>query len=585
MIAFAAIAVIGVVAFLVLRSKKDTTVTVDEGPVQAPMTQDRSATAPDLPFVDITLAAGIDFEHESGARGEKFLPETMGGGCAIFDYDNDGDPDLLFVNGRSFADSDPGAATTRLYSNDGKGHFTDVTAETGVGVSFHGMGVAIGDIDNDGDRDIYLTGVGERFLLENTGGSFRDITASSGTSGDPADWSTAATFFDADQDGDLDLYVGNYVRWSKEIDFEIDFQLTGVGRAYGPPMQYPGADAYLFRNDGDLKFTDISESAGVRIKNPATGSPMGKALGVLPIDLDGDHLLDLVVANDTVQNFVLHNRGDGTFDEIGSDVGLGFNSDGAATGAMGIDAACFRDPDTIGIAVGNFANEMSSLYVDQKIPDEILYTDEAISEGIGPSSRLMLSFGLFFFDVDLDGRQDLLQANGHLESEIHRVQPSQQYKQPPQLFWNAGADARRAFTPLSNDKTGEFGEAIAGRAAAYADVDGDGDLDVLFTQVGARPRLLRNDQELPHHFIRFALQDETGNRDAIGAWIEIDAGGQRQRQPVLPTRSYLTQVEPKVTFGIGTATQVDSARIIWPDGATQDVEVTKIDGETLVRRE
>ena len=343
---------------------------------------------PSVKFTDVTEAAGIRFTHYNGARGEKLLPETMGAGCAIFDCDGDGAQDLLFINGNDWPwPPASGAATTpagppptmALYRNDGAGHFTDITAGSGLDVPLYGMGVAPGDYDNDGRTDLFVSGVGAAKLFHNEGGGkFRDVTVEAGVGGDAGDWSTSCAFFDYDKDGQLDLFVCQYVRWSREIDFEIGYTLVGVGRAYGPPMNFEGAFSRLYHNEGGGKFRDVSETAGIQIKNPATGRPAGKALGVMPVDIDGDGWLDIVVANDTVQNFVFHNQHDGKFREIGATAGLAFDSYGNTRGAMGIDAAWHRNDPTLGIAIGNFANEMIALYVAQKTP--LTFADEAIPE-------------------------------------------------------------------------------------------------------------------------------------------------------------------------------------------------------------
>jgi hypothetical protein len=547
---------------------------VIEGP------QIKASTAihpPAVRFTDITQQAGIDFVHVNGASGDKLLPETMGGGVAFLDYDNDGDQDLLFINSNYW----PGQATKdapppimALYRNDGTGHFQNVTRASGFGVSFYGMGVAVGDYDNDGWIDVFITAVGNNHLFHNENGVFKEITAAAGVAGNPSDWSTSAAFFDYDRDGDLELFVANYVHWSKAIDFEIDFRLTGIGRAYGPPTTFEGSYPYLYRNDGVGVFTDVSAASGIQVNNPDTGRPMAKSLGIVPIDIDNDGWIDLFVSNDTVQNYFFHNRG-GHFQDEGVSLGLAFDRNGSATGAMGADASYYRNDDDLGLAVGNFANEMTSLYVSQG--DALLYADEAIGDGIGPASRRALTFGLFFFDYDLDGRLDLFQANGHLEDEINRVQSSQHYAQPAQLFWNAGSAGSASFMEVTATQSGDLGKPVVGRGASFADIDGDGDLDIVVTQVGRRPLLLRNDQQLGHHWLRLKLIGRGGNQDGIGARIEVLSGGQTQRRQVMPTRSYLSQVELPVTFGIGEHTRVEAVRITWPDGFQQTLKDIGID--------
>jgi hypothetical protein len=526
-------------------------------------------------FTDVTRAAGIAFAHENGASGEKLLPETMGAGAAFLDYDGDADQDLLFVNSRRWSGAGEPATTMALYRNDGKGDFEDVTTSSGLDVSFYGQGVAVGDYDNDGRVDLFFSALGSNRLFRNLGDRFEDVTDRAGVAGDAQAWSTGAGFFDYDGDGDLDLFVCNYVRWSREIDLGLAFTLNGVDRAYGPPKLYEGTHSYLYRNDGDGVFSDVSAEAGIRIDNPATGRPMGKALALTFADADRDGDLDVFVSNDTVQNFVFRNEGDATFSELGAESGFGFDNNGAATGAMGIDAADFGDRGALAIGVGNFANETSSFYVQQADPWH--FVDVANAHGIGSPSRLRLSFGLFFFDYDLDGRLDLLQANGHLDDEINEIQPSQTYRQAAQLFWNCGVGGRACFSAVPGDGLGGLGRPIVGRGAAYADVDGDGDLDVALTQAGGPALLIRNDQALEHHWLRVRLVGRRSNRDAIGASIELRAGGATQRRRVMPTRSYLSQVELPVTFGLGAADHVEALRITWPDGSTQDATPAVLD--------
>ena len=546
---------------------------------------ERAATLPEVSFVDRTAPAGLHFVHQNGARGEKLLPETMGSGAAFFDYDGDGDPDLFLANARPWPDAPKSAQapTQALYRNDGTGRFEDVTAAAGLDVSLYATGVATGDYDADGDIDLFLAALGPNRLFENRAGHFVDVTAKAGVAGDPEAWSTSAGFFDYDLDSDLDLFVCNYVKWSKAIDYELNFTLNGKDRAYGPPTNYEGAFSYLYRNDGAGRFTDVSEAAGIRVVNKTSGRPMGKALAVTFADVDEDGFIDVLVANDTVQNFLFHNLHDGRFEEIGGASGIGFDSTGNATGAMGIDAGHHRDGEGLAVAIGNFANEMTSFYV-ARAPRALLFTDEAAGEGIGSPSRLFLKFGLFFFDYDLDGRLDLLEANGHLEEAIHDVQASQTYRQRAQLFWNAGPEARAAFSEVPADKLGDLSRPLVGRGATYADIDGDGDLDVLLTEVAGPPLLLANDQRLGHHWLRVKLAGAGQNRDAIGAWLELDAGGHTQRRQVMPTRSYLSQVELPVTFGLATAERVDELRVLWPDGTLERVTVPEVDRTIQVTR-
>ncbi len=552
------------------------------------VTAGQCAAADDLPvakFTDITREAGINFMHVTGAYGDKLLPETMGGGVAFLDYDNDGAQDLLFINSCYWPGHIPEGKqqpTLALYRNNGRGRFTDVTKGSGLDVSCYGMGAAVGDYDNDGAADVFITAVGGNHLFHNDGGGkFREVTSEAGVGGSTNDWSTGASFVDYDNDGKLDLFVCNYVQWSPEMDRAASFVLPKIGRSYGPPRNFTGTFPRLYHNDGHGRFIDVSAKSGIRLTNAATGLPTAKSLAVKPVDGDSDGWMDLIVANDTVQNFLFHNERNGTFKEIGARSGIAYDAYGLTRGAMGIDAARFRNDDTLGIAIGNFANEMNALYVAQR--DTLIFADEATKEGLGVPSAKLLKFGLFFFDYDLDGRLDVLTANGHLEPEINRVQADQQYRQPAQLFWNSGGTKGASFVTVPADKSGgDLLKPIVGRGSAFADIDGDGDLDVVLTQIGGSPLLLRNDQKLNHHWLRLKLVGAKSNRDGIGAWIKVRVGGRTLSRQVMPTRSYLSQSELPVSIGIGKATKVDSVEINWPGGATQKLASPAIDRLTTI---
>ena len=549
-------------------------------PLELPTVRDQdSIVIPEMRFTDITSLAGIDFQHENGATGQKLLPESMGSGCAFFDCDNDGDQDILFVNSskwESEKDADSMNQTMKLFVNDGDGQFEDQTNQRGLNIELYGMGVACGDYDNDGFTDIFISALGVNRLFHNDQGSFKEVSIAANVTGDKNAWSTSCGWFDFDNDGLLDLFVCNYVGWTREFDLAHNFQLTGSDRSYGRPQVFTGAFCYLYHNQGDGTFLDVSEKAGIQIRNPATNAPAGKSLGLSFDDYDDDGKLDIFVSNDTVQNFLFLNKGDGEFEETGVIAGVAYDTEGNARGAMGLDSARFRNNEEIGIAIGNFANEMTALYVSSN--NDLQFNDEAISTGLGPRTRLELAFGLFFFDCDLDGRLDLFTANGHLEQEINKVQSSQFYEQPPQLFWNCGPDSTTEFIQVPSSKTGtDFSKRIVGRGAAYADIDADGDLDILISTTGKKPRLLRNDQNANNHWIKFKLVGSQANRDAIGATITLKTEKQTQYRRVMPTRSYLSQVELPVTFGLGQEDHVSSVTIQWPGGGSYQMDNLKPD--------
>ena len=502
-------------------------------------------------FEERARVSGIDFIHVNGAFGKKWLPETMGSGAAFLDYDGDGDQDLLLVNGRSWPGRPAaGRARQALYQNDGQGSFRDVTQRAGLDLELYGMGAAAGDVDNDGDIDLYLTGLtGGRLFLNQGDGTFRDATASYGVA--DSGWSTSAAFLDYDRDGDLDLFVCHYVAWTPETD--LFCTLDGKKKSYCTPESYRGLTSRLYRNEAGTRFTDVSEAAGI-----ARGG--GKSLGVATLDYDEDGWMDLAVANDTQPNQLFRNRGDGTFEEKGVETGMAYSESGVARGAMGIDAGDYLNRGPESLLIGNFSNQMLALYHNSGK----VFIDKAPTSALGPTSLLYLAFGLFFFDYDLDGYADILVANGHVEDEIQAVQERVSYEERPLLYRNLG-DGNFEEVGLSGGP--DMAKPVVGRGAAYADVDGDGDLDFLISVNHGAPRLLIN--RLPpqgRHAIRLTAVGVTTNRSGIGARFRLRAQDQEQRRWVKSGSSYCSQSELPVTFGLGAATAAEEVEVTWPGG-------------------
>ena len=535
----------------------------------SPKTLDLNADEiPAIRFVDATTVWGIDFRHVTGAQGRKLLPETMGSGCAFFDYDNDGDPDLYLANSCSW----PGAAAQSgggcLYRNDGD-KFCDVTATVGLDTpNFYGMGCAVGDYDGDGCQDLFLSAVGSNRLYRNVDGQrFENVTANTGVAGQET-WSTGAAFCDYDIDGDLDLIVLNYVTWSPEIDLKQDFKLSGIGRAYGPPTGFQGTTIELFRNDGGRRFTEVAKDAGLQVFDPNTKVKVAKSLGLEICDLNDDGLPDLVVANDTVRNFVFVNEGQGRFKESGAAVGVAYDESGNARGAMGIRAGDVRNDGSLVIVVGNFANEITAFYVNEDQADPY-FIDEATSAGLGAATRDSLTFGVELLDFDLDGWLDLVSANGHVEPEVSKVQKSQRHAQPPELFWN---DHKKKFRQAGAEKNGaDFFRPMVGRGVATADVDGDGDLDLVITANGGRPRLLINEGACGGS-LRLDLRSKTSNAPALGTRVRIVTDHGPQERYLSGAGSYLSFSEPIVTFGLGQAREARAIEIRWPNGKIERID-------------
>ncbi len=506
-----------------------------------------------LAFHDVTEEAGIDFVHANGASPAKWLPETMGSGVLMLDYDGDGDLDLLF----------PSRGTARLYRNEGSWRFTDVTEGSGLSVTGYGMGGAVADYDGDGDPDVYLTCLDGNLLFRNDGGRFaRVLGAPSGGGwgdgkGEFPSWSTGATWFDADRDGDLDLLVVNYVRWAPHRD--VHAELVEGEKAYTRPQLYEGDGPRLYLQEGDGSFRDATAGSGLD-----RTAVLGKSLGVCLDDFDGDGGTDIFVANDTVQNFLFLATGPARWREAAVECGVAYDDAGAARAAMGVDSAEPANDGRIAVAVGNFSGEPVSLFAVVRGGKEPLFRDEAAAAGLREPTRLPLTFGVLFRDMDLDGWRDLVLANGHIEPSISRLRSELLYAQPPQLFRNLG-DGR------FDDASAAAGLArpIVGRGLAAGDLDGDGDLDLVFTANGGRPLVLRTDLAGSHHALRLRVrQPGTKNTDAIGAVVLVRALGVVQRGVVRTGGSYLSQGDPVLTFGLGAATEAE-VTVVWPDGMRQ----------------
>ncbi|HKB40934.1 MAG TPA: CRTAC1 family protein, partial [Gemmataceae bacterium] len=560
---------------------------------------------PNVTFTDITDKAGIRFHHTNGSFGKKLLPETMGSGVAFLDFDNDGHQDLLLIDSCYWPGHEgTGKPGLRLYRNKGNGTFEDVTEKMKLNVTLYGMGVAVGDYDNDGYPDVFITAVGGNRLFHNDRGQgFTDVTDRMGVGGpggwpagtknflehkDPITFSTSATFLDYDGDGRLDLFVCNYVTWSPTRDLSQSFTLVGGTRAFGPPTSFDGAQCFLYRNAGD-HFEDVSEKAGIQVwEKEGTGDQArlrgaGKSLGVLVCDVDEDGGPDIVVANDTVRNFFFHNvaaperPGGRGFVERGLTTGIAYaGSSPSARGAMGIDWGEYR-PGKHAFLIANFATEPST-FLRQNGPGALAFQDVAMPEGLYGPTRSPLKFGAFFFDYDLDGRLDLLTANGHLEPEITKTLPTQTYAQPAQLFWNTGLDKQRAFEEVKAAHAGkDLFQPMVGRGSAYADIDGNGTLDVVLTGNGGPARLFRNNGGTGNNWIRLVLKGDgkRSNASAIGARVEVKVGDQVIHREVVGARGYLSQSELPITVGLGKATRVDSVTIYWPGKNADKQVVTK----------
>jgi len=516
-------------------------------------------------FRDITAQAGIHFTHNNGSFGKKWLPETMGPGCAFIDYDNDGYPDILLINGNDFpGHSHAGATTLKLYHNNGNGTFTDVTRKAGLAVPMFGFGVAVGDYDNDGFDDIFVTALGQSHLFHNNGnGTFTDVTKAAGMWG-PSEFSTGAAWVDYDRDGKLDLVVANYVQWSEQGDLYCT--LDGAHKSYCTPESYKGTSMRLWHNLGGGKFEDATQRSGL-------GDPTSKSLGIAVLDYNGDGWPDIVIANDTQPNKLYLNKKDGTFEERGVAAGIGFSEDGIARAGMGVDAADYDHSGHASIMISNFANQMVSLYHNE---GNGLFVDEAPQSEVGRATLVTLGFGCFFFDYDNDGWQDIFVADGHIEDQIERVQKRVSYAEPPHLFRNLGGGK---FTEVTAQMGNAFSAPKVARAAAYADIDNDGFLDVLLT-TNAGPTYLFHNEGGTNHSLRVKLLGTKSNRDGIGAVVRVASGSDKQWKMLRSGSSYLAQSELVLTFGLGSLSKADSIEIQWPSGQVD--KLSNIDARQTV---
>jgi hypothetical protein len=503
-------------------------------------------------FSDATEHAGIRFTHNSGRAGRKFLPETLGSGCAFFDADGDGWPDILLLNSKDWTPRGH-KSLNALYRNNHDGTFTNITAGSGLDIEMYAMGVAIGDYDNDGRDDVYVTALDGDHLFHNEGGGkFRDVTAGSGIRN--ASFGTSAAWLDYDRDGKLDLFVANYVQWTPKGDLWCS--LDGATKSYCTPESYKGTSCKLYHNVGGGKFEDVSPKAGI-------ADPTSKSLGVTVFDYNNDGWPDIFVANDTQPNKLYRNNKNGTFTEEGMAAGVAFGEDGVARGAMGTDAGDYDRSGRAHLLVGNFSNQMLGLYHNEGTG---LFVDEAPSSTVGRASLLTLAFGVFFFDYDLDGYPDIFAANGHIEEEIGRVQPKVQYKEPPLLFHNQG---QRRFENVTVAMGQAFNRAIVARGAAYADYDHDGDLDVLVTTNHGPAYLFRNDGGNHNKWLCVRLVGTKSNRDGIGAVVRVESASGKQWNAVHSGGSYCSQSDLELTFGLGKDPAVTALEIEWPSGAKQ----------------
>jgi len=529
-------------------------------------------------FRDVTAAAGIKFVHNNGAYGKKYLPETLGPGVAFVDYDNDGWPDIFLVNGMDWPGHAGKHSTPKLYHNNHDGSFTDVTHKAGLDVEMFGLGVTVGDYDNDGYDDLFVTAYGQSHLFHNNGnGTFTDVTQKAGLGG-VKEFSTSAAWVDYDKDGRLDLVVANYVTWSPEADLYCT--MDGKSKSYCTPESYKGASIRLWHNNGDGTFSDATKQAGLY-------EPTSKTLGIAILDFDNDGWPDILISNDTQPNKLYRNTGNGTFTEKAVVAGVAFSEDGVARAGMGVDTADYDRSGNTSLMITNFSNQMISLYHNE---GRGLFVDEAPRSEVGRASLLTLGFGCFFFDYDLDGWPDILVVNGHIDPDIQKVQANVKYAEPPHLFRNLG---KGKFAEVTKTAGAAFAAARVGRSVAYADVYNNGRLDILMSTNGGPVSLFKNEAVgTANRSLRVKLVGTKSNRDGIGAVVRVTTAEGTQTQMLRSGSSYLSASELVLTFGVGQQGKVDALEIRWPSGqvdklsgvnAGQTVTFTEGKGQTSTR--
>ncbi len=545
----------------------------DLAPAAQPAAEPSSATAaqagegPGVRFVDVTEQSGVRWVHNNGAFGKKWLPETIGPGVVVLDANRDGRLDLLFVNGRNFP-GHPGKAThPALYLNQGGLRFTETTRDAGLTFSAYCLGGVAGDVDNDGDPDVYLSCLGQDMLLRNQGGRFTDVSRQAGLSREQ-EFGASAAFFDADNDGFLDIFVTRYVRWTPETDVFCSFD--GKTKAYCTPILYDGLSPRFYRNRGDGTFEDRTTQAGFHQAD-------AKLLGVVPLDVDNDGWTDVAAAADTHPNLLFHNQGGGTFEEVGVVSGMAYSPEGRVRGGMGIATGDYNRSGRLSLAITYFSNELIGLYRNE---GNAFFLDVAPGLEVGRATRFTLGWGCFFFDYDLDGWLDFLVANGHLDGEVTKILPNITYAQPQQLFHN---NHRGDFTEVTNTDGGDLATPIVARGAAYADFDDDGDLEVVLTTNGGPAKILENRGSGHGTWLRLSLEGTASNRDGLGASVKVTTRNGSQTWFVHSGGTYLSQSQIDPTFGLGSASVIDEVLIRWPSGVTQRLVGVRVNQLLKVR--